>query len=111
MPKVFIPSIPSRFDPGSKLWIPTVEAKPAERFGELVIMLPPNGARAGLVPCVDAIREKMRDITADDYIVCVGDPSLIGAACCIAARKTGGLLRMLKWDRMAKDYFLAEVRP
>lgn len=102
--------VPSRYDPASRLWVPAVEMRPAEKFGELVIMLPPNSARAGIAPCVDAMKELMKSFSAEDYLIGVGDPSLIGAASCIAVRHTGGLLRMLKWDRMAKDYFLAEVR-
>ena len=57
-----------------------------------------------------AIKEKMDHFSADDYLIGVGDPTLIAAAACIAVRKTGGLLRMLKWDRMAKDYLMVELR-
>jgi hypothetical protein len=39
----------------------------------------------------------------------VGDPSLIAAASCIAVRKTGGLLRILKWDRQSSSYIPVEV--
>jgi len=110
MPKVYAPSIPSKFDPGSGLWIPTVELSQANKFGEVVVMLPPNAVRAGLAPCVAAMKEKLQAYSADDYLIGVGDPSMIAAAACIAVRKSGGLLRMLKWDRMSKDYFVAEVR-
>ena len=110
MPRVFAPSLPSRFDSASRLWVPTVEISPAEKFGKIVVMLPANAARAGLAPCVAAMKEQMADYGPDDFIIGIGDPSLIGAASCIAVRQTGGLLRMLKWDRMSKDYFLAEVR-
>jgi hypothetical protein len=47
---------------------------------------------------------------ADDLLVALGDPSLIAAAAVLAVRATGGLLRMLKWDRLAKDYVLVEVK-
>lgn len=110
MPKVFAPHIPSRYDSASRLWVPSVEIRPAEKFGDLVVMLQPNSARAGLAPCVAAMKEMMANFSDQDYLIGLGDPSLIGAAACIAVRKTGGLLRMLKWDRMAKDYFVAEVR-
>lgn len=110
MPKVYAPMVPSRFDPGSSLWIPSIEMAPAEKFGQIVVMLPPNGVRAGTAPCVAAIKEQMDHFSADDYLIGVGDPTLIAAAACIAVRKTGGLLRMLKWDRMAKDYLMVELR-
>lgn len=112
MPKVFAPHIPSRYDAASRLWVPSVEIAPAERHGTIVVMLPPNAARSGLVPCVAALRERMEqeNYGPEDYLIGIGDPSLIGAASCLAVRRTGGLLRMLKWDRMAKDYYVAEVR-
>lgn len=110
MSNVYAPMVPSRFDPGSNLWIPSIEIAPAERYGKILIMLPPNGVRAGTAPCVAAIKEKMEHFSADDYLIGVGDPTLIAAAACIAVRKTGGLLRMLKWDRMAKDYLGVEMR-
>ena len=110
MPRVFAPHIPSKFDTATKLWIPSVEIAPAEKYGTVVAMLQPNSARAGLAPCVAAMKERMADYNEEDFLIGIGDPSLIGAAACIAVRRTGGLLRMLKWDRMAKDYFVAEVR-
>ena len=51
----------------------------------------------------------MKEFTENDYIVAVGDPSLIAAASCIAVRKTGGLLRILKWDRQTSAYIHVEV--
>lgn len=110
MSKVFIPQIPSRFDStGTRLWIPTINIQPAQQFGELVECLPPNANRLHTAPLVAALREKMADITADDYIVAVGDPSLIAAAACIMSRKTGGTVRMLKWDRISSAYIPVEL--
>lgn len=112
MPKVFAPHIPSRYDSASRLWVPSVEIRSAEKHGEIVVMLQPNSARAGLAPCVAAMRERMEEESfgPEDFLIGIGDPSLIGAASCLAVRRTSGILRMLKWDRMAKDYYLAEVR-
>jgi hypothetical protein len=51
----------------------------------------------------------MKDYTEEDYVVAVGDPSLIAAVSCIAVRKTGGLLRILKWDRQTSSYIPVEA--
>lgn len=110
MPKVYAPSVPSRFDSGTQMWIPTVDLSAAQRFGELIVMLPPNAARAGLGPCVSALKERMQDYGKDDMLIGVGNPQLIGAASIVAARATCGVLRMLTWDRFARDYSLTEVR-
>jgi hypothetical protein len=83
--------------------------QPAEKFGELVVLLPPNANRLHIVPLLEALKSGMVSFTKDDWLVAVGDPSLLSAAACIAARKTGGLLRLLKWDRMTSDYLAAEM--
>lgn len=108
MPKVYIPQVPSRFDAATRLWVPSVNLQPAERYGEICIALPPNANRLHTAPLTQALKEAMKDITAEDYIVAVGDPSLIAAASVIAWRKTGKL-RILKWDRMSSAYLNVEL--
>lgn len=110
MSKVFVPQQPSRFDAATRLWIPTVNLDPAKEYGAVEVMLPPNANRLHTAPLIAAIKDKMSEFTVDDYIVAVGDPSLIAAAACIAARKTGGLLKMLKWDRMSRNYISVEIQ-
>jgi hypothetical protein len=84
--------------------------RPAEKFGELLVLLPPNANRLHTAPLLASLKERMEDYNAEDWLVCVGDPSLIAAAACIAVRKTGGLLRLLKWDRLTSDYIAAEMK-
>jgi len=109
MPRVFIPQVPSRFDGSTNLWVPTVNIKPAEKFGEIVIMLPPAAARSGIDACAAVIKERMSEFTREDYLLALGDPTLYAIAACFAAEKAGGLLRMLKWDRLNSGYVLEEV--
>jgi len=109
MSKVYVPQQPSRFDPATRLWIPTVNISPAKVYGEIIVMLPPNANRLHTAPLVAALRDVMADFTIDDFIVAVGDPSLIATAACLAAKKTGGVLRILKWDRMANNYIPVEI--
>lgn len=110
MAKVYAPQQPSRFDIGTRLWIPTMNMDPAAKHGELVVLLPPNANRLHTAPLLAALKDGMDKFTADDFLVCVGDPSIIAAAACIAVRKTGGLLRLLKWDRLTSDYIATELR-
>jgi hypothetical protein len=109
MGKVFVPQEPSRYDRNTKLWMPTVNISAAEKYGEIVVMLPPSVNRMHTAPLVSVIRDRMRDFTPDDWVVALGDPSMIAVACCIAQRHTGGLLRMLKWDRVSRDYIAVEI--
>lgn len=108
-PRVFAPQVPSRYDSATRLWVPTMNMEPAEKHGKLVVMLPPNANRMHTAPLIAAMREQMADYTDSDMLVAVGDPTLIAVAALIAARKTGGPVRMLKWDRMAGDYLVVDV--
>lgn len=108
--RVFAPMLPSRFDTGTRMWLPMMNIDPAKKFGDVVICLPPESNRLTTAPLVAALREKLADFTENDWLVAIGDPSLIAAAAVITARKTNGLLRLLKWDRMASDYLPTEIR-
>lgn len=108
MNRVFVPHMPSRFDSASALWVPTIDISPARKFGEIISILPPESNRLHIAPLVAALKDRMADFCADDYLVAVGDPTILAAAASIASRQTGGILRMLKWDRRASDYI--EVR-
>ena len=109
-PRVFVPQEPSKHDKPSGLWVPTVNLQPATKHGEVIVMLPPQANRLHTVPLIHVMKDRMADYNEHDFIVAVGDPSLIAAAACIATRKTGGLLRMLKWDRIASDYLITEIK-
>ena len=109
MPNVYVPQTPSRFDVATRVWVPTVSLSAAEKFGPIVQLLPPEAGRLATAPMVAALKERMADFTEDDYLIAVGDPSVLAAAACIAVRKTGGTLRLLKWDRYTSDYLPVEL--
>jgi hypothetical protein len=107
--KVYIPQQPSKYDYTIKDWVPIVNMQAAKRFGEFIVMLPPNAARLATAPLIVIMKEKMANYKRDDYLVAIGDPSLIAAAAIIAYEKAG-LLRLLKWDRQTSDYIETEIR-
>ena len=110
MANVYAPQQPSRYDATMQMWIPSMNLMPAEKYGKVVVLLPPNVNSASTVPLVAVMKERMSSFSEEDSIIAVGDPSLIAAAACIACRKTGGTLRLLKWDRQAKDYIMTELK-
>lgn len=110
MSTVYCPQRPARWDGDAKLWIPTVNINPATKWGELKIMFDQSVSRGTEVP-TEAMRKIMADFTKDDFVCAIGDPALLAIACCLAVQKTGGLLRLLRWDRQAHEYFLIEERP
>lgn len=86
---------------------------PAQRFGELVILVPHvNGDRPFSVESdVDMIWEKLKKygMTRHDYVLPIGDPVLIGIATALAADITDGRFKILKYDRQEKDYLVVDV--
>lgn len=110
MTKVYVPQVPSRFDRATGLWVPTVNLQSADQYGEVVELLPPEANRMHIAPLVAAMKERLSEITDQDWLVAVGDPSLIAAAAAIASRKCNGMLRVLKWDRISSSYIAVEVQ-
>lgn len=108
MPRVFIPQVPSRYDTRAEAWMPTVNVEPAKQFGELNIMLPPEANRLELHSIVSTLKRLMKDYGPNDYIVALGDPMIIAVAA-VLAQRAAGTLRLLKWDRINRDYVLMET--
>lgn len=109
MAHVFAPMQPAKHDALTGLWIPTINLEQSRKFGELVVLLPPGANRLHTGPLVAALIEGMKDFSKDDFLIAVGDPTLIAACACIAHQKCG-MLRILKWDRMSSDYISVEVK-
>jgi hypothetical protein len=68
-------------------------------FGEPVVLLPPVLNLFAPVPIVRTLREKLIHFNDDDYLVPLGDPSIMVAAAIIAGERNGGRVRILKWER------------
>lgn len=78
--------------------------KPALEFGNLKIVLDNRRFPITTAPLVEELREKLAGYTARDYLLPVGDPDFIGVVYTIAAGRTGGKVRTLKWDRPTQRY-------
>lgn len=103
--KCYIVHQPMRIDDRTGRWKPAVNLSPAGEYGDLVFMLdtperPPLDPEASL----PTLRAKLADYRPEDYIVLAGDMNLVAYACVIAARVTGGLLNLLRWDPTERRY-------
>ena len=101
-PRVYVVHAPLRHDRATGRWVARVDLSPAEEFGALVHLLPPQSGgndRVDLPALAAELAAGLGDLTADDYLLPVGHPALIAAAAAYAARRTGGLLRLLEWNR------------
>jgi len=96
--------------PGSKLGTPKINILGASKFGKLKVLLPEN-AQIILTPgpMISELRQKLKNYRPQDYILCTGDPSVIGVACAIVSDLTIGVFNLLKWDKQEKIYYSVEI--
>ena len=78
----------------------------ASDYGYLVICLPENTQMIfSSAPFVRKMRKNLQDFKSNDYILCTGDPAVIGLSTAIASDVTQGQFNLLKWDRQEKRYY------
>jgi len=56
-------------------------------------------------PFIHKMRKNLQDFKSDDYILCTGDPAVIGLSTAIASDITQGKFNLLKWDRQERRYY------
>ena len=82
---------------------------PAAQYGEIDVLIPAGASLISSVPTVRILREKLRSFSDDDYLLPVGDPSIMMAAGAIAAENNGGRIKVLRWDRHQRCYIPIQI--
>ena len=78
----------------------------ASDYGYLVICLPENSQMIfSSGPFVHKMRKNLRDFKSNDYVLCSGDPAIIGLSTAIVSDVTRGKFNLLKWDRQETRYY------
>ena len=81
----------------------------AEEYGELVSIIEPGyQLYISPEPIVEKVRSALKNFNDEDYLLLIGDPSIIGIACAIACDINMGKLKVLKWDRRRERYYPIE---
>jgi hypothetical protein len=102
-PRVFAVQQPSRLivqADGRKKWVASQDLSPALEHGPMILILRPGNLFKGEVPHVQAVIERtlyQRNFSADDFLLQVGDPIASALTLMIAAERTGGRVKLLKW--------------
>lgn len=109
MPNVFIIQEPVRRDLATGHMVPVMDFRKVLEYGNPIVCLPTG--RVGLTPgpTVDALREKLKGYSADDYIVAVGDPTAMFAAAMVLGDLNNGRCNLLKWDKESKRYICVQL--
>jgi len=78
----------------------------ASEFGNLVICLPELSQMIfSSGPFIFKMKKNLKDFTPNDYILCTGDPAIIGLSTAIVSDNTNGQFNLLKWDKREKTYY------
>ena len=102
---IYITQLPSRFDPLTERWSPTVDVTAAQLLGELRFMFPPGINVQDVTTAAEEMKAALANFNPEeDHFLPMADPVLmvLGAAQ-LGARF--GRFSMLKWDRHARKYF------
>jgi len=82
----------------------------ARQFGDFQVLLPSNSnIMLSSAPSVRRMKSILQDFKDEDYLLLIGDPAAIGAACAIAAYYNRGRFKLLKWDRQEGLYYPVEI--
>lgn len=76
----------------------------ARQYGELSVMLPPGNLVLSPAPTIKRLKKSLSGFLKEDYLLLMGDPVGMSLAFAIAAEKTNGLVKVLKWDRQHETY-------
>ena len=108
-PSVFIIQEPTKRDSITGEMIPIMDFRKVLEYGNPVVCLPTGRVSLAPGPTVDALKEKLRDFTDNDYLVAVGDPSAMFIAAMVVGQLNRNRCQLLKWDRDSRRYIKIQV--
>tara|TARA_R110000751_G_scaffold131655_4_gene234026 strand:- start:984 stop:1292 length:309 start_codon:yes stop_codon:yes gene_type:complete len=89
--------------------VPRRDFSSADKYGDLKSIVPYHEQIAlSPGPVVFQANKILKNFSDDDYLLLVGDPSIIGACCALASRHNNGRYKVLKWDRLDSRYYPIE---
>ena len=92
--------------PGTRYGRPRINILGAKEFGRLEFLLPEFSQIVfSPGPLIFELRKKLKNFKKEDYILCTGDPAIIGIACSLVSDITNGRYHLLKWDRQEAKYY------
>ena len=95
---------------GTRFNSPKINITGALEYGELKFLLPElSQLMWSPGPLIFELRKKLKDFKKEDYILCTGDPAIIGIACSIVSDIRNGKYNLLKWDKQERRYYPLQI--
>ena len=83
--------------PGTKFGNPKINIMGASKFGTFKFLLPEDSQIIfSPGPLIYKLRPLLKNFTKDDYLLCTGDPAIIGITCSLVSDITNGKYNLLK---------------
>ena len=109
MPKCYIIQEPMRRDLQTGQLTPVMDFRRVLDYGDPVVCLPTGRVALAPGPTIDALKEKLKDYTDEDYIVSVGDPSAMFIAAMVIGQLNRNRCKLLKWDKNTSRYIQVDI--
>ena len=96
--------------PGTKIGNPKINIMGAYKFCKFKFLLP-EGSQIIFSPgpLIYKLRPMLSNFTKHDYLLCTGDPAIIGITCSLVSDITNGRYKLLKWDKQERTYYPIEI--
>ena len=95
---------------GTKEGRPKINIIGATQYGELKFLLPEfSQIIFSPGPLIIKLKNLLKDFKSKDYLLLIGDPSIIGVSCAIVSEITNGKFNLLKWDKQERRYYLIKI--
>lgn len=108
-PRVFVVQNTHQMNESSGSLEPKFNLQPAAEFGELIFLVSPTARPFRSEVLIKEMREKLEDFSDDDYLLLIGNPSLMGFATAIAAIQNQGRVKVLQWSGKYRRYEAIEA--
>jgi hypothetical protein len=103
-PRCFILQEPKRKDRDTGQMVSVMNFGRVSEFGDPVVCFTHHQVSLIPHPTKERLKDLLRDFTDEDYIVAVGDPTLIFLAGMVVSDLNRGCCKMLKYDKEARSY-------
>lgn len=109
MNRVFVPNMPTRFEPATGSYEPQHDISPAQVFGEFVFLFPGGRLPRDYNSVAMSFRDALADFNDSDHLLLIGHPILLGMATHFAATANQGRVKFLRFQTRNQRYELVRV--
>jgi len=108
-PTVYVIQEPVKRDEVTGEMVSMMDFRKVVEYGDPEVLLPSGRVSLAPGPTIDILKDKLRNFSDNDYIVSVGDPSAIFITAMIAGENNRGRVKLLKWDKPARNYISVNI--